>query len=187
MRSTLNEGFLQFDQLLLLSRGDVVYRGAAPAILPHFAEQGFEAPAEANPLDFVIDVSSVDPRTAEAELESKERVGRLVRAWREKEAADLKKRPAVTAPKRTSSDLEKAAPMEPTEKTTAEEEVDLDRAGLLRQTALITRRGLRNVFRDYGKILGLALQAIMCAVGAFAVSWSSEQVLIPDEPAASVS
>lgn len=35
------------------------------------------------------------------------------------------------------------------------------RAGFLRQTVLLTRRGLLNVSRDYGQIVGFFLQAIM--------------------------
>ncbi|GAA5992258.1 hypothetical protein JCM10908_001843 [Rhodotorula pacifica] len=163
-----SDAFPLFDQLLLLSRGNVVYRGAATEILPHFAAQGYDAPSESNPLDFVIDISSVDNRSSDAELESKDRVGRLVLAWREKEAAietHSQPRISLNANRPHAGDVEEATISSTRDgDATADEPADLGRANTLRQTAILTRRGLRNVFRNYGQLVGFTLQSIIIGV-----------------------
>ncbi|GAA5875055.1 hypothetical protein JCM3774_003416 [Rhodotorula dairenensis] len=163
-----SDAFPLFDQLLLLSRGNVVYRGVAADILTHFAAQGYNAPAESNPLDFVIDISSIDNRSADAELASKERVGQLVVAWREKEAS-MASHPHglddLSAKRLRQEDAEKAGSSRPNAQTTARDETaGLGRANLLRQTAILTRRGLRNVFRNYGQLVGFTLQSVIIGV-----------------------
>lgn len=123
-------------------------------------------PLDCNPLDFVIDVSSIDSRTPDAELATQERVGRLVAAWREREVARTQQDPQARRlskarethldPRASRSDAPGAQRDEKDD-----EAVDLNRANLLRQTSLLTRRGLRNVFRNYPQMAGLLLQAIM--------------------------
>lgn len=162
---------------MLLSRGNVVYRGVAAEILPYFAAQGYDAPAESNPLDFVIDISSIDNRSSAAELESKERVGQLVVAWREKETAMASGPPgrlSLSAKGSQEGDVEKNGwSQQPTRATAADGDSpetasdELGRANLFRQTAILTRRGLRNVFRNYGQLVGFTLQSVMCVGSIF--------------------
>lgn len=165
-----SDAFPIFDKLLLLSRGSPVYSGPGRDILPHFDSLGYPAPEHTNPLDFVIDLSSIDNRTDEAEESSKERVGALVSAWRRKEAstgssprlhaASNGSTPGRQAkPTSPGRDVEKAARMPDDGADDAQQE--LKRANLVKQTALLTRRGLRNVFRNYGQLVGFAVQAIM--------------------------
>ncbi|KAG0658490.1 hypothetical protein C6P46_005733 [Rhodotorula mucilaginosa] len=167
-----SDAFPLFDQLLLLSRGNVIYRGVAAEILPYFAAQGYDAPAESNPLDFVIDISSIDNRSSVAELESKERVGQLVVSWREKEAAMASGPPGrltLSAKGSQEGDVEKngwgqhraTATDGGSPETTSDEGAELGRANLLRQTAILTHRGLRNVFRNYGQLVGFTLQSVI--------------------------
>ena len=51
--------FAQFDKVTLLSAGSVVYSGPTPSLLPHFDRLGYVLGAHTNPLDFVVDVSSL--------------------------------------------------------------------------------------------------------------------------------
>lgn len=153
----------------------MIYRGVAAEILPYFTAQGYDAPAESNPLDFVIDISSIDNRSSVAELESKERVDQLVVAWREKEIALGSGPPDRRSPSAKLSqecDVEKHGwSQHPSRATAADghpsesaggERAELGRANPLRQTAILTHRGLRNVFRNYGQLVGFTLQSVMC-------------------------
>ena len=49
---------------------------------------GYTPQEQTNPLDFLIDVSSVDMRDEGEEREERERVGRLVKAWAEREGGE---------------------------------------------------------------------------------------------------
>jgi hypothetical protein len=60
-----------------MSHGSVVYSGPTERCLPHFAALGYEPEQQTNPLDFLIDVSSIDTRDADAEEESRKRLGTL--------------------------------------------------------------------------------------------------------------
>jgi ABC-type multidrug transport system ATPase subunit/ABC-type multidrug transport system permease subunit len=66
--------YKMFDQLMLLSEGRVMYFGAASQATAYFAQCGFECPAQYNPGDFLIDVTSMDYRSPEAEASTRERV-----------------------------------------------------------------------------------------------------------------
>ncbi|EGC42301.1 ABC transporter [Histoplasma capsulatum var. duboisii H88] len=73
-----------FDRVLLLSRGSVLYSGAADAAILHFAEFGHHLPAFVNPAEFLIDLAAYDNRSEEAEQTSSVRVEALKDAWKEK-------------------------------------------------------------------------------------------------------
>ncbi|GAA6018066.1 hypothetical protein JCM10207_006069 [Rhodosporidiobolus poonsookiae] len=172
-----SDAFHIFDKIILLSQGSVVYSGLRTDLLPHFASLNHRPPEHTNPLDFVIDISSVDNRSDEAEEESSNRVGELVRAWRECEArrADGKAAaPGGPAPTAASPDPSPAHSHDPekgfsaaassSEPSAAEDDLPIKRANLLQQTLLLTHRGLINVSRDYGKIAGFFLQAVVIGV-----------------------
>lgn len=66
--------FALFDQLCLLSEGRVMYFGPAKDAVPYFAGLNFQSPAQFNPADFFLDLLSVDPRSADRELNTQARV-----------------------------------------------------------------------------------------------------------------
>lgn len=76
--------FPLFDRILLLSKGKVVYSGPQTTCLSWFqnVDDAFVPGRGTNPMDWLIDISTVDPRP-EVEDESRERVRRLVDAWRD--------------------------------------------------------------------------------------------------------
>lgn len=160
-----SDAFALFDKVTLLSAGSVIYSGETSAILDHFAQEGFVPPKLTNPLDFVIDVSSIDTRTDESEASTKERVGKLVLAWKESENS---KGVGTISGKfdegknKRSTDLEKAndGPVEE-DRPDRRGELSNDRASMLSQTKLLTSRAFRNVFRNYGQNVGFLLQAVM--------------------------
>ncbi len=69
-----SEMFPLFDRILMLSRGKVVFFGSGSEALSHFGRVGFECPEFTNPLDYFIDISSIDTRSHNAEIKSAEQV-----------------------------------------------------------------------------------------------------------------
>eukprot|EP00179_Madagascaria_erythrocladioides_P005209 CAMPEP_0198312416 /NCGR_PEP_ID=MMETSP1450-20131203/3790_1 /TAXON_ID=753684 ORGANISM="Madagascaria erythrocladiodes, Strain CCMP3234" /NCGR_SAMPLE_ID=MMETSP1450 /ASSEMBLY_ACC=CAM_ASM_001115 /LENGTH=678 /DNA_ID=CAMNT_0044015361 /DNA_START=101 /DNA_END=2137 /DNA_ORIENTATION=+ len=69
--------FTLFDKLLLLSEGRVMYFGNAKDAVDYFSRLSFACPSQFNPADYFIDMLSVDPRTKEQEVRSKNRIAYL--------------------------------------------------------------------------------------------------------------
>ncbi|GAA5939117.1 uncharacterized protein JCM15063_004431 [Sporobolomyces koalae] len=170
-----------FDKITLLSQGSVIFSGLRTDLLRHFATLGYVPPKRTNPLDFVIDVSSIDNRDDEIEVESKERVGKLVIAWKEFERQNGQKAIWTTNSSSSSSSPGPTPPLEKTGREDVEKGVerrlkrsagdsnfegkDSKRANVLQQTLLLTRRNLINASRNYGMNVGLFLQAVIIGVG----------------------
>lgn len=90
-----SDAFKLFSRLIILSRGDVVYGGLTSRCLPWFAQQGLEPETDVNPLDWLIDVSSVDTREHMREENDRARVGRLIDAWKNGRPQELVASPRV--------------------------------------------------------------------------------------------
>ena len=52
--------FALLDEVLLLSRGHLVWAGSCSDMLRHLAALGHPCPALTNPADFILDISSID-------------------------------------------------------------------------------------------------------------------------------
>lgn len=74
--------FGMFDQIGILSHGEVVYFGGRSDLVPYFTDLGYPCNAYTNPLDRYVDVASIDRRDKEKEDESFERVNKLVNTFR---------------------------------------------------------------------------------------------------------
>ncbi|GAA5886465.1 hypothetical protein JCM6882_001645 [Rhodosporidiobolus microsporus] len=163
-----SDAFQTFDKVLLLSRGSVVYSGSRAGMLPHFASLGHDLPPLTNPLDFVIDISSVDNRSDEAEEESSRRVGELVRAWRDHEAHNPEKeKKALLSPSSALSAADGDVERGGLPAVRKENEVDskpVARATVWQQTLILTKRGTLNVLRNYGQTAGFFLQATVIGI-----------------------
>ena len=66
-----------FDDLIILSEGQLMYFGPANAMVDYFSRAGFEMPRNFNPADFALDTVSIDVRNEALEAESKARQQRL--------------------------------------------------------------------------------------------------------------
>lgn len=69
-----SEVFFMFDFLCILSRGFPVFCGKTSSVLGYFEGLGFKVEKNANPADFLIDITSVDVRTEESEKKTLERL-----------------------------------------------------------------------------------------------------------------
>ncbi|XP_013402842.1 ATP-binding cassette sub-family G member 5 [Lingula anatina] len=72
-----SELYKTFDQVGIMSRGEMIYFGKATEMVPYFSRLGYPCPTFANPLDHYVDLSSIDTRSADKEKESDERVNYL--------------------------------------------------------------------------------------------------------------
>ncbi|KAI1173426.1 P-loop containing nucleoside triphosphate hydrolase protein [Nemania sp. FL0916] len=74
--------FKSFGNILLLARGGApVYTGPAKDMLDYFKAQGFHCPEHTNPADFALDLITVDLQQEQREIESREKVRRLIESW----------------------------------------------------------------------------------------------------------
>ncbi|QRV93619.1 ABC transporter [Ceratobasidium sp. AG-Ba] len=184
-----SDAFALFDRLVVLCRGDVVFAGRREKCLPWFegmgcviegtrsGEEGDEKDeknsigevhtgAGVNPLDWLIDICSIDPR----DEGSARRVERLVKGWKENGSniADERAPKTVQQPTiaRTAS-----APKDDEMLLYAKDEEEegevakkLKRPGMWRQTVVLTKRSMKGVTRDYAQLLGFTCQSIGIAV-----------------------
>merc|ERR1711988_726199 len=71
-----------FTDIILLSKGQVVYHGPRTAMIKYFSDIGIVCPPNNNPADFFIDQISVDPAHVE---ESMEKITNLANQYRDSE------------------------------------------------------------------------------------------------------
>lgn len=153
-----SDAFALFSRILLLSHGSVVYSGQTRVCLPYFARLGFQPQDQTNPLDFLIDVSSIDTRDEDVESESRERVARLVQAWSEYERIlkEGEKGAGLVSP---------AALATPPERSHAEAIMSTTTSGrrpnVFQQTAILLPRAAKNMLRGYPELVGHFLQGVI--------------------------
>ncbi|KAJ2799010.1 hypothetical protein H4R20_004605 [Coemansia guatemalensis] len=70
----------QFDKLILLAQGKLVYMGATTQAVPYFEQLGYPL-THSNPANFFIDLMTIDFASSEATQKSEERVQLLVDAF----------------------------------------------------------------------------------------------------------
>ncbi|KAJ6548867.1 P-loop containing nucleoside triphosphate hydrolase protein [Mycena capillaripes] len=153
-----SDAFVLFDRLIVRSKGDVMYSGRASDSLGWFEEHGCKLKKETNPLDFLVDVTSVDNRSSDREDESRVRVTILVQAWKDREhEKDIP--PPLTGPvahniSRDSQggDLD-------------EDASNIARPGPIKQTRILLHRSHLNVYRNYEQLAGFLIQSI--GIGVF--------------------
>lgn len=73
--------FQLLDDIILLSRGSLVFAGSCKSMINHFSKLSFVCPTLTNPADFILDLSSIDFRSVASEKESRERLTTLVTAF----------------------------------------------------------------------------------------------------------
>ncbi|KAG9101294.1 hypothetical protein FRC06_003213 [Ceratobasidium sp. 370] len=188
-----SDAFTLFDRLVVLCRGDVVFAGRRERCLPWFEGMGVGGPearegegdgeslerksieearaavgSGVNPLDWLIDVCSVDPK----DEGSARRVERLVQGWKDhgsniagERAPKMVKQPdivrTVSAPRQDEMLLYAGSMRDEEEGEVAKR---LKRPGMWRQTIVLTNRSIKGVTRDYAQVLGFACQSVGIAV-----------------------
>lgn len=114
-------------------------------------------PSQTNPLDFLIDVSSVDTRDEDAEQESRKRVSKLVQCWKQKELVDQE---TCVTTGRKSLDVHQNVSADSSH-TGQETATSGKRPNVLQQIAILVPRASQNMVRGYPELVGHFVQAIM--------------------------
>ncbi|KAI2486328.1 ABC transporter [Pyrenophora tritici-repentis] len=140
-----------FDNVILLSRGKPAYAGNAKECLPYFAKLGHEMPPFTNPAEYLIDVVSVDNRSAEAEMAAQQRVGRVIEAWRANPQSDFNEKDGSRAP---STALTKSQ----------RKERRANHTSFIQQTRVLTVRTWTVTIRDPMGMFGSLFEAVSMAV-----------------------
>ncbi|KAG8584245.1 hypothetical protein GDO81_008751 [Engystomops pustulosus] len=78
-----SELFRLFDRIAIMSCGELVFCGNPEEMISFFDDCGYECPEHSNPFDFFVDLTSVDTRTKEREIETYSRVHAIVGAYRD--------------------------------------------------------------------------------------------------------
>eukprot|EP01137_Pigoraptor_chileana_P015808 Opistho-2@5386 len=73
--------FKLFDHVMLLSKGETVYFGPAKSMVDHFSSLNYPCPSYANPLDYFLDVITVDERSDASRESSMRRLTSLVAGY----------------------------------------------------------------------------------------------------------
>ncbi|KAJ7171842.1 P-loop containing nucleoside triphosphate hydrolase protein [Mycena crocata] len=153
-----SDAFALFDRLMVLSKGDVVYSGRASDSLAWFEERGCELRKETNPLDFLVDVTSIDNRSPEREDESRARVSALVEAWKDRQ---MEKQ----APPRFPNPLAHTISRGSQGGLDADASSNISRPGPIKQTMILLHRSHLNVYRNFGQLAGFLIQSV--GIGVF--------------------
>ncbi|NWV41343.1 ABCG5 protein, partial [Grantiella picta] len=80
-----SELFKLFDKIAIMSFGEMVFCGNPMEMITFFSDCGYSCPEQSNPFDFFVDLTSVDTRSKERELETYSRVQEIVSAYRNSE------------------------------------------------------------------------------------------------------
>lgn len=172
-----SDAYELFSRLVVLAQGSVVYSGRTAGCLAYFAERGLCAAPRTNPLDFVVDIASVDARDEAAEIESRARVRWLVQCWKDHEREgghsggndEVVAAAAATDPEKETSTTkahlsypDPAAPGSPLLTGTAtSSQTSTMRPSVLAQTGILLSRSTKNMARAYPELAGHILQALV--------------------------
>mmetsp|Transcript_25487 Transcript_25487/g.37608 ORF Transcript_25487/g.37608 Transcript_25487/m.37608 type:complete len:1395 (+) Transcript_25487:47-4231(+) len=72
----------QFDDIILLSKGELIWSGSSQNLLKHFENLGYKCPEFSNPADFIIDTSSINFTSEKKEKKTRKRRKKLVKAYK---------------------------------------------------------------------------------------------------------
>ncbi|KAG8931848.1 hypothetical protein FRC02_002035 [Tulasnella sp. 418] len=165
-----SSAFPLFDRILLLSKGRVVYSGHRQRCFPWFASLNHVPGSDVNPLDWLIDVSTVDTREGREE-ESRQRVAALIDSWEDGGLDFVNKGDSIDGvdgntivPERVMSDSNMNASAVEVAGLLHVENWDLNRIGMLRQTVVLFSRANKNMYRNYGYMLTSAAQSMVLGV-----------------------
>ncbi|XP_048790766.1 ATP-binding cassette sub-family G member 5 [Lagopus muta] len=80
-----SELFRLFDKIAIMSFGEMVFCGNPMEMITFFSSCGYSCPEQSNPFDFYVDLTSVDTRSKERELETYSRVQVIISAYKNSE------------------------------------------------------------------------------------------------------
>lgn len=83
--------FRLLDEIILLSRGKQVWGGSTHDMILYLAHIGHPCPSHMNPADYILDISSIDFRSYENEMKSRQLVQYLIHSYTSRKETTLLK------------------------------------------------------------------------------------------------
>ncbi|KAJ3166121.1 hypothetical protein HDU88_003669 [Geranomyces variabilis] len=169
--------FSKFENVILLTGGNLIYSGPCADVLDHFAKNAHPIPDKINPADFLIDVTSIDNRDAVAEEASKTRINLLVDAW----ASEKKQGSASPVWGQEAGDMElisQASTKDGTAFDVPEGQVLGKRrmgASPLNQTIILAQRTFHNLLQDRLTLWGSVLEVMILAAAVGAIFYKLDE------------
>uniref|UniRef100_H0UTE5 ATP-binding cassette sub-family G member 8 n=1 Tax=Cavia porcellus TaxID=10141 RepID=H0UTE5_CAVPO len=151
--------FRLFDLVLLMTSGTTVYLGSAQHMVQYFTSIGHPCPRYSNPADFYVDLTSIDRRSHELEVATREKAQSLAALFREKvrgfddflwkvEPRELDVGTCVASPALPCDNCQ--TPSEP--------------PGVIQQFTALIRRQISNDFRDLPTLLIHGVEACLMSL-----------------------
>jgi hypothetical protein len=155
------DAYVLFDRILLLSNGQTVFSGSRSDCLPWFESLGKPLRTHINPLDFLIDISTVDKRSQQVEEQTSREVQSLIEAWKLRFVE-----PSSSSPLYTPSSALRGGKQFPTAPATrpAEFSFDSQRPGFFSQLNVLLRRDHKSLYRNYTLLLAFLGQSVLLAL-----------------------
>lgn len=155
-------------QMVLLSRGDVVYSGPVRSVLPWIESAGQSAcPTGVNPFDYLLDLSMIDFASEAMEQITTQRRDHLIQAWADREQAQtLVNSPMDLLASGCGGEYSKRNGSAPSFASLAVDIIPKEGAGpsLWSQIRVLTARGWTNQRRDsvmlwgcFGECVGIGV------------------------------
>ncbi|KAJ3063626.1 hypothetical protein HDU99_004762, partial [Rhizoclosmatium hyalinum] len=160
--------FAYFDEIALLARGGRLAFCGSPRGSVRFLESvGFPLMGDMNGADFIVDTVAIDDRTEETELQSKQNVDKIVRAWQthvEEHGTEFKV---------SLTSLNKEADAQ--EFAIVEFNGRVQGAGFNEQVLVLTKRMLANMWEDRLTLWGSVLEVILMGLILGLLFWRPNQ------------
>lgn len=134
-----------FDKLCILSKGNVVFCDQMFNMVPYFESLGYKVPDLVNPADHIIDLSSIDGRSDEAQLVTTQRLKNLLIEWHKYVEQNIKYDDTTSC---TEIKVENMTTMLP----------------YWKQVTVLTKRNLKLNTSDYATLLGTIFEPIIIGV-----------------------
>ena len=138
----------------------MAYCSSTRACLPYFASLGYTPVAHINPLDFLLDISTIDARDEGIEQESSDRVKRLLLCWKEYKLRMDEVVTPVEEPKHLYPGSSETFPI----LYGSTPSLTRYMRDLLRRNAALLARASKNAYRAYPELVGHFLQGIVLGV-----------------------
>ncbi|KAI9350484.1 P-loop containing nucleoside triphosphate hydrolase protein [Zopfochytrium polystomum] len=154
--------FSAFEHITLLSRGKLAYSGPQKDAVPFIESLGFPLVGDVNGADFLIDCTTVDDRTPEAEVETTARVDRIVSAWASRATTTAK-------PFRAPGDVAKVAwrkkPSSELDPSGGARTDKLNKgATIFEQINVLSSRVLANMYEDRLTLWGSIVEVLIMSI-----------------------
>ncbi|XP_006839528.1 PREDICTED: ATP-binding cassette sub-family G member 8 [Chrysochloris asiatica] len=144
--------FRLFDLVLLMTSGTTIYLGAAQHMVQYFTEIGYPCPRYSNPADFYVDLTSIDRRSREQEVATREKAQSLAALFLEK-VRDFDDFLWRAGQREISVGPSAESPSCLTDSHYLQMPTDPQLPGVVQQFTMLIRRQISNDFRDLPTLL----------------------------------